>query len=138
MFEVMTEFEALCAGLAAARMTSAVRQALAGVHEDLRAIIYSGDPQRYHEINKAFHSTIYLGSHNSYLAELMLATRIGVQPFRRAQFRNLGRLSKSHVEHESIVTAILRGDHVAASTAVRHHIMTVRGEYESYALSHSV
>ena len=65
----MTEFEALCAGLAAARMTSAVRQALAGVHEDLRAIIYSGDPQRYHEINKAFHSTIYLGSHNSYLAE---------------------------------------------------------------------
>jgi DNA-binding GntR family transcriptional regulator len=138
MFEVMAELEALCAGLAAARMTSAERQVLAGVHEDLRAIIHSGDPQRYHEINEAFHSTIYLGSHNSYLAELTLATRMRVQPFRRAQFRNLGRLAKSHVEHESVVTAIMRGEHVAASTAMRHHIIMVCGEYESYALSQSV
>ncbi len=62
-----------------------------------------GDPQRYHEVNEAFHNCIYNGAHNTYLADLTLATRARVQPFRRAQFRNLGRLSKSHVEHDRTV-----------------------------------
>ena len=64
------------------------------MHEELRALIQSGDPQRYHEINEAFHGAIYAGAHNAYLAEMTLATRARVQPFRRAQFRNLGRLAE--------------------------------------------
>ena len=98
-------------------------------------MIQSGDPQRYHEINEAFHSTIYAGARNSYLAEITLATRVRVQPFRRAQFRNLGRLAKSHMEHDLVVTAIMRGDREGAMRAMRDHIITVRVEYEMYALS---
>ena len=64
------------------------RRALEHSHEELRALIQTGDPQRYHEINEAFHATIYTGAHNAYLAEITLATRVRVQPFRRAQFRN--------------------------------------------------
>src|SRR5579859_3554410 len=45
MFEAMAELEALCAGLAAARITPAERHALAAAHEELRAMIQSGDPQ---------------------------------------------------------------------------------------------
>jgi DNA-binding GntR family transcriptional regulator len=135
MFEAMAELEALCAGLAAARITPAERHALATAHEELRAMIQSGDPQRYHEVNEAFHSTIYAGAHNSYLAEITLATRTRVQPFRRAQFRNLGRLAKSHTEHDLVVTAIMRGDREGATRAMRDHIITVRVEYEMYALS---
>ena len=115
MFDVMAELEALCAGFAAVRMTPAERQTLEVVHERLRAMIQSGDPQRYHEINEAFHSTIYGGAHNPYLAELTLATRGRVQPFRRAQFRNFGRLAKSHTEHDLVVTAIMRGDRDSAT-----------------------
>jgi DNA-binding GntR family transcriptional regulator len=137
MFEAMAELEALCAGLAAARITPIERHALAAAHEELRAMIQSGDPQRYHEINEAFHSTIYAGAHNSYLADITLATRIRVQPFRRAQFRNLGRLAKSHMEHDLVVTAIMRGDREGAMRAMRDHIITVRVEYEMYALSRS-
>jgi DNA-binding GntR family transcriptional regulator len=137
MFETMAELEALCAGLAAARITPAERDALAAAHEQLRALIQSGDPQRYHEINEAFHSTIYAGAHNPYLAEITLATRVRVQPFRRAQFRNLGRLAKSHFEHDVVVTAIMRGDREGAARAMRDHIITVREEYEVYALSRS-
>jgi DNA-binding GntR family transcriptional regulator len=44
-------------------MTPDERHALAAAHEELRAMIRSGDPQRYHEINEAFHSTIYAGAH---------------------------------------------------------------------------
>ena len=135
MFEAMAELEALCAGLAAARITPVERHALAVAHEELRAMIQSGDPQRYHEINEAFHSTIYAGAHNSYLAEITLATRVRVQPFRRAQFRNMGRLAKSHTEHDLVVTAIMRGDRDGAMRAMRDHIITVRVEYEMYALS---
>jgi DNA-binding GntR family transcriptional regulator len=135
MFEAMAELEALCAGLAAVRITPIERHALAAAHEELRAMIQGGDPQRYHEMNEAFHSTIYAGAHNSYLADITLATRLRVQPFRRAQFRNLGRLAKSHLEHDLVVVAIMRGDRDAAMRAMRDHIITVRMEYEMYALS---
>jgi DNA-binding GntR family transcriptional regulator len=135
MFEVMAELEALCAALAAARATPEERRTLAVAHEELRAMIQSGDPQRYHEINEAFHATIYAGAHNAYLAEITMATRLRVRPFRRAQFRNLGRMAKSHVEHNAVVTAIMRGDCSGASEAMRYHIKTVGDEYEAYALS---
>jgi DNA-binding GntR family transcriptional regulator len=133
MFEAMAELEALCAKLAAERMTGSERQTLEIVHKEMRALIHVGDPQRFHEVNEAFHGAIYTGAHNTYLAELTLATRVRVQPFRRAQFRNLGRLAKSHVEHDQVVTAILRGDRERAASAMYAHILTVREEYESYA-----
>jgi DNA-binding GntR family transcriptional regulator len=133
MFEAMAELEALCAFYAAERMTSAERRGLEDIHEELRVLIQSGDPQRYHEVNEAFHTSIYIGAHNSYLAELALTTRGRVQPFRRAQFRNLGRLSKSHVEHDQVVQAILRGERATAGETMRAHILTVQDEYEHYS-----
>jgi DNA-binding GntR family transcriptional regulator len=133
MFEVMAELEALCASLAAMRMTSTERRELEAAHDQLRALIHSGDPQRYHEINEAFHSVIYSGAHNAHLAELTLATRVRVSPYRRAQFRNLGRLAKSHIEHERVVMAILRGDRDGAGAAMRAHIKIVSDEYWAYA-----
>jgi DNA-binding GntR family transcriptional regulator len=132
MFEVMAELEALCAGFAAERMTSVERRPFEGIHEELRVMIQSGDPQRYHEVNEAFHNAIYSGAHNNYLAEITLATRARVQPFRRAQFRNLGRLAKSHIEHDRVVQAILRGEQSIAASAMYAHIVTVREEYEHY------
>src|SRR5271167_1951633 len=135
MFEAMAELEALCSGLAAERMTPAERHRLEAIHEELRTLSHAGDPDRFHEVNEQFHSAIYAGSQNSYIAEITLATRVRVQPFRRAQFRNLGRLAKSHAEHDRVVVAILRGDRSGAASAMRAHIELVRGEYEIYAVS---
>ena len=132
MFEAMAELESLCAGHAAERMTSIERRGLEDIHERLRILIQDGDPQRYHEMNEAFHACIYAGAHNSYLAELTLMTRARVQPFRRAQFRILGRLAKSHVEHDRVVQAILRGERTMAAQAMYQHIIKVRDEYEHY------
>ena len=135
MFEAMGEIEGVCAGLAAERMNAPERRHLEAVHEQLRLLIQVGDPQRHHEINEAFHGAIYDGAHNAYLAEVAIATRARVQPFRRAQFRNLGRLSKSYVEHDKVVVSILRGQRVGAAEAMRSHILTVREEYEAYVHS---
>src|ERR1700760_3151066 len=135
MFEAMAELEALCAGLAAERMTAAERQKLEAIHDELRVLSHAGNPERFHEVNERFHNAIYAGSQNGYIAEMTLATRVRVQPFRRAQFRNLGRLAKSHLEHDRVVVAIMRGDRVGAAAAMRAHIELVRGEYELYAVS---
>jgi DNA-binding GntR family transcriptional regulator len=129
MFEAMAELEALCAGLAAERHRLEV------IHEELRVLSYAGNPERFHEVNERFHNAIYAGSQNGYIAEMTLATRVRVQPFRRAQFRNLGRLAKSHAEHDRVVVAIMRGDKAGAAAAMRAHIELVRGEYEIYAVS---
>ena len=56
MFEAMAELEALCSAFAAGRMTSVERRALEDIHDELRVMIQSGDPQRYHEVNEAFHN----------------------------------------------------------------------------------
>ena len=135
MFEAMAELEALCAGLAAERMRPVERHQLEAVHEELRVLSHAGNPDRFHEVNERFHNTIYAGSQNAYVAEMTLATRVRVQPFRRAQFRNLGRLAKSHAEHDRVVVAILRGDKTGAAAAIRDHIELVRDEYEIYAVS---
>jgi DNA-binding GntR family transcriptional regulator len=135
MFEAMAELEAMCAGLAAERMTPVERHKLEAVHEELRVLSYAGNPDRFHEMNERFHNTIYAGSQNAYIAEMTLATRVRVQPFRRAQFRNLGRLAKSHAEHDRVVVAIMRGDRTGAAGAMRAHIELVRDEYEIYAVS---
>jgi DNA-binding GntR family transcriptional regulator len=135
MFEAMAELEALCAGLAAARMPAADRARLEAIHEELRVLSHAGNPERFHAVNERFHNAIYAGSQNGYIAEMTLATRVRVQPFRRAQFRNLGRLAKSHAEHDRVVVAIMRGDRNGAATAMRAHIELVRGEYEIYAVS---
>ena len=135
MFEAMAELEALCAGLAAERMQPAERHGLEAIHEELRVLSHAGNPERFHEVNERFHNAIYAGSQNGYIAEMTLATRVRVQPFRRAQFRNLGRLAKSHAEHDRVVVAIMRGDRTGAASAMRAHIELVRGEYEVYAVS---
>ena len=135
MFEAMAELEALCAGLAAERMMPAERYRLEAVHEELRVLSHAGDPDRFHEVNERFHSSIYTGSQNGHIAEITLATRKRVQPFRRAQFRNLGRLAQSHAEHDRVVVAIMRGDRNGAANAMRAHIERVHGEYALYAVS---
>lgn len=125
MFEVMGYLEALCAGLSAIAMARPERDALDALHTKMSGLVRDGDAARYAEANDAFHAAIYDGAHNAYLAELTRSTRQRLQPFRRAQFGELGRLLKSHAEHGLIVEAILRGDRAAAEGAMRSHISIV-------------
>ena len=133
MFETLCELEALCAGFAAERMTDVERISLEAIHASLAPVVSEGEALRYYEINDDFHSAIYAASHNAYLEKLTTETRARIAPFSRAQFRTLGRLAKSHGEHDDIVRAILRGSRTAAVAAMRAHIQTVYNAYEIYA-----
>jgi DNA-binding GntR family transcriptional regulator len=126
MFGVMAELEAICARRSAQVMTPAERRDLEAVHAEGGQLIASGSIAAYSEHNSRFHDAIYRGAHNSFLAELTLSVRQRVAPFRKAQFEGLGRLSKSHMEHDRVVKAILRGDGEAAANDMRAHIVVVR------------
>lgn len=129
MFEVMGYLEAICAGLSAIAMSAAERDALDALHIQMAAIVREGDHAAYADANEAFHSAIYDGAHSAYLSEVTRSTRQRLQPFRRAQFKALGRLSRSHAEHGVVVDAILQGDRTGAEAAMRQHIAIVEGAY---------
>ncbi len=132
MFEALRELESLCAGFAAERMTSPEQVALRRVHAALHRVVRSGDPQRYHELNEQFHSIIYAGCHNDYLERLTIETRARIAPFSRAQFRTLGRLARSHAEHDAIVRAVMDGKAERAAAAMKAHIGSVHDAYATY------
>ncbi len=125
MFEAMAELEAVCARLSAQRMTTAERNQLDAVHRDATRLVHLGAEEDYARHNVDFHTRLYVGAHNPHLQELVGLTRSRLAPFRRAQFRIPGRLSKSWDEHDAIVTAILRGDGAAAESAARAHVSIV-------------
>ncbi|WP_246659222.1 GntR family transcriptional regulator [Rhizobium sp. FY34] len=129
MFELMGHLEALCAGMSALRMTPQERDGLDTLHGEMAAIVSSGDRHAYIQANERFHSAIYHGSHNPYLTEITHSTRQRLQPFRRAQFATLGRLSRSHAEHGEIVEAILRGNQAEAERMMHTHIAQVEDAY---------
>jgi DNA-binding GntR family transcriptional regulator len=133
MFAVMGHLEALCAGLSAINMTPMERRALEAVHDEMAGLVRNGATVDYATANEGFHNAIYAGTHNAYLVEITRATRLRVQPFRRAQFSNLGRLAASHAEHTAILAAVLKGDRAAAETAMRLHIGHVETAWLRFA-----
>jgi len=133
MFAVMGYLESLCAGRSSLAMTLGQRQCLEELHESMAGMVRAGEARAYAVANEAFHNAIYEGAQNSYLAEIALATRMRVQPFRRAQFDTLGRLAASHAEHGAIVEAILRGDRDSASGAMLTHMGLVEDAWHRFA-----
>lgn len=126
MFAVMGDLEALCARRSALFMTPQERRGLEEVHAEGARLTAAGSIADYVDYNILFHDTVYKGAHNGFLAELTASVRQRLAPFRKAQFEGLGRLAKSHQEHDRVVRAILRGDAETAATEMLHHIVVVR------------
>jgi DNA-binding GntR family transcriptional regulator len=133
LFVAMAEMEATCARLCALSMTPVERRRLQARHEEMTELAAGGNQDAYSNANVAFHSTIYAGAHNASLAEFAMGLRRRVGPFRRAQFRMEGRLTRSNQEHDAVVRAILAGDAPAAHAAMLHHVSLVEDAFEAFA-----
>ena len=130
MFVAMAEMEATCARLAAMSMTPIERRGLQRLHEKMGAMAESGDVDGFRAANETFHALIYAGAHNSLLEEATAALRRRVAAYRRAQFRNAGRLPRSHAEHEAVVKAVLAGEPARAHAAMLMHVDLVGASFE--------
>lgn len=135
LFVAMAEMEATCARLCALGMTPVERRRLQARQEAMMALAGRGEPDTYADANIAFHSAIYAGAHNAPLAEYAMSLRRRVGPFRRAQFRIEGRLTRSNQEHDAVVRAILAGDAAGAHAAMLHHVSLVEDAYEAFSVT---
>jgi DNA-binding GntR family transcriptional regulator len=122
-FEVMSELEAVCARLAARRMTSAEQQAMLDAHSACKDAVDANDPDDYYIKNEAFHQAVYAGSHNQFLIEQARSLYRRLRPYRRLQLRVRNRVSNSYAEHEALVQAIVKGDGEQAAELAREHVM---------------
>src|SRR5437867_1340355 len=127
MFEVMAELEAMCARLAARRMSEADQQELLKAHRACEAACLAADPDDYYHKNEHFHHVIYGAAHSGFLVEQAMALQRRLRPYRRLQLRVRNRMSASFNEHAQIVEALLQGDPNLAAERLRHHIL-VQGE----------
>lgn len=127
MFEVMAELEAMCARLAARRMSSIELVGLEKAHEGCHEAAQRLDSDAYFYANEQFHHLIYAASHNSFLSDQAHALQRRLRPYRRLQLRVRNRLSKSFEEHQAVLDALRDGDADRAIAAIRGHVM-VQGE----------
>ncbi len=127
MFEVMGELEAMCARLAARRMTDSDMAALEQAHDACRAACAAGDANAYYRENEVFHRAIYAGAHSSFLVEQTSALHRRLRPYRRLQLRVRNRVANSFNEHAGIIEALLASNADLAAERLRAHIL-VQGE----------
>ncbi len=122
MFAVMAELEAICAATCARTMRPAERRELEALHRRMGAMVRAGDVAGYRAANVGVHQARYAGARNGYLAEIAADTRRRLAPFRAAQLEAPDRMRRSHAEHGTILTAILRGEAAAAAREMREHL----------------
>ena len=121
MFEAMSEVEALCAKLAAHRMTPFERIRLKEIHEKCRKTAAEGNAEAYIRLNEEFHEVIYDVTHNRFIVELARNFRRRTAPFRNRQFRDSDGLQASYESHGRIVEAIDGSRSEDAYSGMREH-----------------
>jgi DNA-binding GntR family transcriptional regulator len=127
MFEVMAELEAMCARLAARRISAGEFTELEASHEACRAAAEASDADAYFYANERFHLAVYAASHNGFLTAEAQALQRRLRPYRRLQLRVRNRVAVSFSEHQAVLDALRSGDGQAAMLAIRDHVM-VQGE----------
>jgi DNA-binding GntR family transcriptional regulator len=127
MFEVMAEMEAVCARLAALRITDAALADLKVTNTRCEQAVAAQQSDEYYLENERFHAILYRQSGNGYLEQECLKLHRRLRPFRRLQLRLRGRLRQSMDEHNAITNALETGDGETAARVIRDHI-AVQGE----------
>lgn len=122
MFDVMAELEAMCARLAARRVTDKSLRRINEAHEACGRAFNSADTDAYYYENEVFHAMIRQAGRNEFLIEQAETLQKRLKPYRRMQLRARDRIRASYQEHEMIAAAIARGDAVAAAEAMRGHV----------------
>lgn len=122
MMEAECEVEALCARLAAQRMTALEKSEVESIFAKLEVLTAARDKSGYLELNHELHSRICAGAHNTTISAMTRDLRDRLAPFRQSQGAELDeRLTRSMQEHKDVVNAIVAGKAEEAYEAMRRH-----------------
>lgn len=123
VFEVISEFEGLCARFAARRATKEELEALEQNHVLAAQKLQEKHVDEYASLGREFHYLVIKAAHNQFLADNTNKLALYTRPFRRFQLGRKGRMEANHADHGAILEAILNRDEEAAFERTREHIV---------------
>ncbi len=124
LLEIVADLEASAARYAAQRMTDEERQKLSVLHTHIGNIAAQFAVARFDKANGTLHQLIHEGAHNKILLNGIVQMRMRTLPYTRMEFiSEKRRMEISHMEHNAIVTAILRREPEMAYHAMRLHVI---------------
>lgn len=124
MLEYLGELEALCAKLAARRVSEGVRESLEIVLQRGLEASQSGSLGEYSHANLLFHEAIHAASHNELLAQQVGPLRRLIQRYNvnNHQLQTPSQIERSMQEHRQIAQAITAGDETLAHRLMLEHV----------------
>lgn len=120
MVETLAELEALCARLAAVRMTVLEKKRLEFSNATRKKKVREKKAD-LSALNNEFHEAVYAGCHNDSLADVTRGFRRRLAPFRALQFTR-GNTEYAFHDHDAITEAILQSNEERAQATMRDHI----------------
>lgn len=123
VFEVISEFEGLCAKFAARRATDEELEALKQSHALAGEKLNEGNEDEYATLGREFHYLVIKAAHNEFLIDTTNRLALHTRSFRRFQVRRKGRMEANHTDHGAILEAILNRDEESAFNLTREHIV---------------
>ena len=124
--EVHAQLEGQAAGLAARRISPALREQLHAVVAACEAHASQkgdADPDGYYQLNLRFHETVALGAANPFLVEMIKTNARKLMAYYRARYRYPGAIAQSALEHRAIADLILTHDRDGAEAAMEAHVL---------------
>ena len=127
MFETLSELEAICARLAARRITDLEKQALANIQRASDAALLAGNEDEYGRQGIRFHVAVWRATHNDVLFEATRNLAVRLNPYRMFQLRSKGRPEANNEDHKAILALLLAGKADEVHALMRAHV-TVQGD----------
>ena len=122
LFEVVAEFESVCARLATSRMTPIEKGSIREILADEQSAAHAGDIEAFAIANRRLHTAIVAGAHNKSLEEAVSNYRTRTAPFRKAQLALPDRLKVTAADDARVIELIMAGDGAAVAAAVKRHL----------------
>ena len=126
ILEALTEVEATCSRLAAARAGAADLAAIRPLQAACLRAALRDDRNAYFAADRAFHDAIGEASHNACLADLAAGLRRQLDPWRRQVVWRTGIADQWACQHAPLFAAIEAGSPDDAAAAARHHLEAIR------------
>ena len=127
IYHVRAVLDGLATRLATPNLSEADHARLAALLADMEAGVEAKDPQRVLNVNREFHTLIWIAARAPRLRDLLENLYDASQRFRNISVLIPGRLDQITHEHRLIAEALARGDAAAAERyANEHHEGTAR------------
>jgi DNA-binding GntR family transcriptional regulator len=131
IFEVRTTLEAMCARLAAERITSEQIDRMERVHRDFERVLREGDNKALLAVDRKFHQLLYEASGNRYLARALDGMYTHIYRLSFFALDRMGSVRDIVEEHADILEALKAGDGRTAERHIQRHIMRFQRMVES-------